>query len=35
MEQFMPLVIQLVSGAVGGNIIGTLAKKLSLAFLAI
>ena len=33
MEALMPLIMQLVSGAVGGNIIGALAKKLSLGFL--
>ena len=33
MEQLMPLIIQLISGAVGGNVIGALAKKLSLGFL--
>lgn len=30
MEEYLPLIIQLVSGAVGGNIAGTLMKKLSL-----
>lgn len=33
MEALMPLIIQLISGAVGGNIIGALAKKISLGFL--
>lgn len=30
MEALMPLIIQLISGAVGGNIIGALLKKFSL-----
>jgi hypothetical protein len=30
MEQLLPLIIQLISGAVGGNVVGALAKKLSL-----
>ena len=30
MENLLPLVIQLVSGAVGGNVAGSLMKKLSL-----
>jgi len=30
MESLIPLLIQLVTGAVGGNIIGALFKKLSL-----
>ena len=30
MEALMPLIIQLISGAVGGNIIGVLLKKYSL-----
>lgn len=29
MEALMPLIMQLISGAVGGNIIGALAKKVS------
>lgn len=33
MEALMPLIMQLISGAVGGNVIGALAKKLSLGFL--
>jgi hypothetical protein len=33
MEALMPLIIQLISGAVGGNIIGAVAKKLSLGVL--
>ena len=33
MEAFMPLIIQLISGAVGGNIIGALLKKFSLGIL--
>ena len=33
MEALMPLIIQLISGAVGGNIIGALVKKISLGFL--
>lgn len=30
MEEYLPLIIQLVSGAVGGNIAGKLLKNLSL-----
>lgn len=30
MESLLPLIIQLVSGAAGGNIVGSLAKNLSL-----
>ena len=30
MEEYLPLIIQLVSGAVGGNIAGSLMKKSSL-----
>ena len=30
MEEYLPLIIQLVSGAVGGNLAGTLMKKFSL-----
>lgn len=30
MESILPLIIQLVSGAAGGNIVGSLAKNLSL-----
>ena len=30
MESLIPLIIQLLSGAVGGNVIGAVAKKLSL-----
>ncbi len=30
MEEYLPLIIQLVSGAVGGNLAGSLMKKLSL-----
>ncbi len=30
MENLLPLIIQLISGAVGGNIAGALMKKLSL-----
>ena len=33
METLMPLIYQLITGAVGGNIIGALAKKLSLGVL--
>ena len=29
-EQYLPLIIQLLSGAVGGNIVGAIAKKLSM-----
>jgi uncharacterized membrane protein YeaQ/YmgE (transglycosylase-associated protein family) len=30
MEEYLPLIIQLVSGAVGGNLAGSLMKKFSL-----
>jgi len=30
MEEYLPLIIQLVSGAVGGNVAGSLMKKSSL-----
>jgi hypothetical protein len=30
MESLIPVIIQLISGAVGGNIVGALLKKLSL-----
>ncbi len=30
MEEYLPLIIQLVSGAIGGNIAGSLLKNLSL-----
>ena len=30
MESLLPLIIQLISGAVGGNVIGSVFKKLSL-----
>ena len=30
MEEYLPLIIQLVSGAIGGNIAGSLMKKSSL-----
>ncbi len=30
MEEYLPLIIQLVSGAVGGNIAGSMMKKFSL-----
>lgn len=30
MEDYLPLIIQLVSGAIGGNIAGSLMKKFSL-----
>jgi uncharacterized membrane protein YeaQ/YmgE (transglycosylase-associated protein family) len=30
MEEYLPLIVQLVSGAVGGNIAGSLMKKSSL-----
>lgn len=30
MEEYLPLIIQLISGAVGGNIIGKLISSLSL-----
>lgn len=30
MEEYLPLIIQLVSGAVGGNVVGKLAKNLDL-----
>lgn len=30
METLMPLIYQLITGAVGGNVVGALAKKLSL-----
>jgi uncharacterized membrane protein YeaQ/YmgE (transglycosylase-associated protein family) len=30
MEEYLPLIIQLVSGAVGGNVAGALMKKASL-----
>jgi hypothetical protein len=30
MEQFLSLIIQLISGAAGGNIVGAILKKLSL-----
>ena len=30
MESLLPLIIQLVSGAVGGNVAGSLMKKFSL-----
>ncbi|WP_395375232.1 hypothetical protein [Marinicella sp. W31] len=30
MESLLPLIVQLLSGAVGGNVIGAIAKKLSL-----
>jgi len=30
MEEYLPLIIQLVSGAVGGNVAGSLMKKFSL-----
>ena len=30
MESLIPLIIQLISGAVGGNVAGSLMKKLSL-----
>ncbi|MGB1307579.1 MAG: hypothetical protein ACPG6B_01615 [Oceanihabitans sp.] len=30
MEEYLPLIIQLVSGAVGGNLAGSLMKNLSL-----
>lgn len=30
MEAYLPLIIQLVSGAVGGNIVGSMMKKSSL-----
>jgi len=30
MEEYLPLIIQLVSGAVGGNLAGSLLKKFSL-----
>lgn len=30
MDQYLPLIIQLVSGAVGGNVAGALMKKFSL-----
>lgn len=30
MEEYLPLIIQLVSGAIGGNVAGTLMKKFSL-----
>jgi uncharacterized membrane protein YeaQ/YmgE (transglycosylase-associated protein family) len=30
MEEYLPLIIQLISGAVGGNLAGTLMKNLSL-----
>jgi uncharacterized membrane protein YeaQ/YmgE (transglycosylase-associated protein family) len=30
MEEYLPLIIQLVSGAVGGNLAGSLMKKASL-----
>ncbi|MBT8253771.1 MAG: hypothetical protein HKN00_01980 [Flavobacteriaceae bacterium] len=30
MEDYLPLIIQLVSGAIGGNVAGSLMKKLSL-----
>ncbi len=30
MEQFLPLIINLISGGVGGNIVGALIKKISL-----
>ena len=33
MEALMPLILQLISGAVGGNIIGALLKKFSLGIL--
>ncbi|MEM5565810.1 hypothetical protein WNY78_11875 [Psychroserpens sp. AS72] len=30
MEEYLPLIIQLVSGAIGGNLAGSLMKKFSL-----
>jgi uncharacterized membrane protein YeaQ/YmgE (transglycosylase-associated protein family) len=30
MEEYLPLIIQLVSGAIGGNVAGSLMKKFSL-----
>ncbi|WP_456437478.1 hypothetical protein [Psychroserpens sp.] len=30
MEEYLPLIIQLISGAVGGNLAGSLMKKFSL-----
>lgn len=30
MDQYLPLIIQLISGAVGGNVAGALMKKFSL-----
>lgn len=30
MESLLPIIIQLISGAVGGNVVGALAKNLSL-----
>ena len=30
METLIPLLVQIVSGAIGGNIVGTLVKKISL-----
>lgn len=33
MESLVPIIINLLSGAVGGNIVGAIVKKLSLGFL--
>ncbi len=33
MEALMPIIIQLISGAVGGNVIGAILKKFSLGML--